>query len=798
MSPLVGQETAESSPAPVRTAGLSAFAGAEMHPLDLTSLRSSLREAGKRYQRVLARANALGLLRPEDLVRARQWLKSAVRLGRVGVAVGEAETKTGPVVRRLDQICAEIQRLEGEIMAWQCAVAEQAAPEMKLGEQGGSSAETTIVASDPEAAGTQAECEVQPAESAVAETLIRERVPASRAGRLPYVLGAQSLDEIPIHLITEKGRRKLKKRLMFVSFLESGVPVKEALQRSGLNMKPRSVRHFLEEYRERGWDALLDRRTLKYLEGRNRRTVRTPPVDAIIKGQWVEGLVEGMPAIEGDNAVARRVRETCGAADLPVPSDATVRRALAEESTAAKLLRSGQKKKWQQTGRSVVRTDQGARNGNTRWQYDNCHLKFWVRVPNEVAECGWEPARAFLTSFLCAYSRVIPGYTVRARTPNSWVVARTLRKAILPKKNPAYRVCGIPDIGQPDRGKDLIAKPIGISLAKLKVRLRPDPPRYPNGKGKKERWYRFLDTNCLRGLPGHARRVGKSIEAARKHVMSLLTIEELDQEIEHWIVDFYHNRPHRSFKKDASPEFRNETPLERWQRTVIMRMPESEEALDEMLLKNDIRRVVRNDGIHLTLGGEEIIYMARSLEDWKGREVTIARDPEDQSYVIAYCGVTGERIDRIPRDPDYRDVIASRQAYDAQVKARLARYAEARDEALRQAHAERDRKRGVEAAYAVISAAGDEAPEHQEGGVAVPVANHNAPRDAAAGDQPQDEERSAPVAERAARAGRKRRTRSSAVQPVEPAVGPIAGIGSSAEVIDLMARFRSLNRGEVA
>ncbi|HYX29051.1 MAG TPA: hypothetical protein VE863_10830 [Pyrinomonadaceae bacterium] len=121
------------------------------------------------------------------------------------------------------------------------------------------------------------------------------------------------------------------------------------------------------------------------------------------------------------------------------------------------------------------------------------------------------------------------------------------------------------------------------SLAYLGVALDPDPPYYPNRKGKIERWFLTLDRGCLRILPGHMDSIGTTQEAAQKHVNILLTIPQLRKEIERWIVSDYHQHTHSETGRK---------PAELWEETVRLRMAESDDALRLMLLKSDKERKI--------------------------------------------------------------------------------------------------------------------------------------------------------------------------------------------------------------
>lgn len=179
---------------------------------------------------------------------------------------------------------------------------------------------------------------------------------------------------------------------------------------------------------------------------------------------------------------------------------------------------------------------------------------------------------------------------------------------------------------------------VQASVASLGIIFDPDPPYYPNRKGKIERFFLTLDSH-LRILPGHHKAIGSSSGAAQKHLTVLLTREQLQTEIEHWIVKEYHQREHSETKRK---------PAELWEETVQIRMPVSEESLDSFLLKSDKTRKIRNTGIdfHISGKGENRggRYWCYELAWFYNREVTIAHNPEDLDSILVYCASTKEYI----------------------------------------------------------------------------------------------------------------------------------------------------------
>jgi putative transposase len=213
-----------------------------------------------------------------------------------------------------------------------------------------------------------------------------------------------------------------------------------------------------------------------------------------------------------------------------------------------------------------------------------------------------------------------------------------LMEAIQPKKNPDWKNKGLPAIIQPDRGNTFLAHTVMASLAFLGIALDPDPPYYPNRKGKIERWFLTLDRGCLRILPGHMSAIGKTRAAAEKHVDVLLTIPQLRAEIERWIIYDYHHHTCTSTRRK---------PVELWEETVRMRMPESEDAMNLMLLKSE-ERTVGNTGISFrfpnTPPDADHLYWAPELTYSIRKRVRLRYNPEDTNSVMVYDAATDQYI----------------------------------------------------------------------------------------------------------------------------------------------------------
>src|SRR5205085_692125 len=227
----------------------------------------------------------------------------------------------------------------------------------------------------------------------------------------------------------------------------------------------------------------------------------------------------------GPRAIWKQVVAYCKEHGVGAPRYDVVKKYFASLPEVYKLFRQGKIgiKEWERNFRPVVRYNLTTYS-NQRWQFDNSRLDFWVRVREGD---HWVPVPAKISASLCAHSHAVPGFILSAKEPDAWTTALLIRAAAAEKENPDWKNKGLPGVLQPDRGMTFLAHAVVSSLAYLGVALDPDPPYYPNRKGKIERWFLTLERGCLRILPGHMDAIGRTREAAEKHVHLLLTISQL-------------------------------------------------------------------------------------------------------------------------------------------------------------------------------------------------------------------------------------------------------------------------------
>lgn len=248
---------------------------------------------------------------------------------------------------------------------------------------------------------------------------------------------------------------------------------------------------------------------------------------------------------------------------------------------------------------------------NALWQADHTELDVLV------LDANGGPARPWLTAIEDDHSRAVPGYTVFLGAPSALQTSLALRQAIWRKPDPAWAVCGIPDVLYIDHGSDFTSTHLTQAMADLHIEPVYSGLGRPQGRGKIERFLGGVTTELLPELPGHLVR-GKPVTPPR------LTLPELDAAIGRWIVGTYHQRPHRETGREPQRAWL----ADGW----LPRMPESLEELDLLLVMVAKPRTVQRDGIHF----QGLRYLDPVLAAYVGEPVTIRYDPRDLAEIRVF------------------------------------------------------------------------------------------------------------------------------------------------------------------
>jgi transposase InsO family protein len=346
---------------------------------------------------------------------------------------------------------------------------------------------------------------------------------------------------------------------------------------------PETIRDWLKAYRRGGFDALLPK-------------VRSDQGQARAIPQAVADLLcmikEDKPALS-----VRMVIEAARASQEMPPdlelAPATVHRLLSR------------------AGLMDPRPQEPTSNDRRRFSFDKAG-ELWMsdvmHGPAVTVE-GKRKRKTYLISFLDDATRVIP-YAAFALGEN---VA-----SFMPVFEQAIRRRGIPKRLYVDNGAAYRSQHLSLVCAKLGVTLIHARPYQPQGKGKKERWYREVRRQCLGTLSEQ----------------DTASLDALNRKLWAWVESEYHQAPHKGLD--------GETPLDRWARVSDeVRLPEPGLDMAALFLFEDKRKVHKDRTVSLrgvvyevdaALVGETVTLrfdpgrLGKPVEIWfKGRKVALAR-----------------------------------------------------------------------------------------------------------------------------------------------------------------------------
>ncbi|HIY65080.1 Mu transposase C-terminal domain-containing protein [Microbacterium sp. C7(2022)] len=294
--------------------------------------------------------------------------------------------------------------------------------------------------------------------------------------------------------------------------------------------------------------------------------------------------------------------------ELPAPSYSTVREIVMELDPALVTLALEGPASYRNKHELVFR--RRAEHPNQTWQSDHTELDILI------VDADGKPDRPWLTTVLDDHSRAICGYMVFTGAPSAMNTALALRQAIWRKTDPAWAMCGIPDVLHVDHGSDFTSRHLERTAIALHVRIIHSTVGRPQGRGKVERFFRTVNSELLATLPGHMSR-------GNRNPKPVIDLTELDRAISAFIAT-YNDRTHSEL---------GISPKEAWIADGwLPRMPDSLEELDGLLLTVPKNRVVQRDGIHFQ--GQR--YLAPTLAPFVGHTITIRYDPRDISEIRVY------------------------------------------------------------------------------------------------------------------------------------------------------------------
>ncbi len=378
--------------------------------------------------------------------------------------------------------------------------------------------------------------------------------------------------------------------------LEDSVPLRIAIADAGIPL--RTAQRWVAKYKKSGLTGLC--RSKRKDSGTHK------VVNAQVK-KLIEGLALQKPAMS-KATIHRRVKDWCVSFGITVPSYETVYGIIRQIDPAFMTLAHEGTKAYKQTFDLLHRHN--AEKPNAIWQADHTLLDIWIFDEKE------QPVRPWLTVIMDDYSRAIAGYYISFDAPSALQTALALKQGIWRKNNPAWHICGIPEILYTDHGSDFTSNHIEQVCLDLKTQLIFSTIGEPRGRGKIERFFRSVNQLLLAKLPGYA-------PPGHKSPNPVLNFNQLDSEFERFLIE-YHQKELCQIK---------EAPQKRWNdKGFLPQLPESVEKLDLLLLTIKDTRRIQRDGIKF----QGLRYTNPLLANYIGEDVSIRYDPRDLTEIRVY------------------------------------------------------------------------------------------------------------------------------------------------------------------
>jgi putative transposase len=227
---------------------------------------------------------------------------------------------------------------------------------------------------------------------------------------------------------------------------------------------------------------------------------------------------------------------------------------------------------------------------------------------------GRQPQKVWLTVFVDSYSRAVPGFAISLHPSQAEVLSAMMSGILVREDHGPFG--GVPGIWRWDNGLDWLADSVSSAAIQLGSLPLGTAPYSPHQKGKVERFFRTLETECLATLPRYTNGPkgvnGKPYDPG----VTPLSFDELVEAIETYIDHYNLERPHSALG--------GKTPLERWQEDATPIERRSREELRGLVLPVEERQVLK-DGIHF----RNLVFFAPELEGLRGEKVQIRFMPHD-------------------------------------------------------------------------------------------------------------------------------------------------------------------------
>lgn len=271
-------------------------------------------------------------------------------------------------------------------------------------------------------------------------------------------------------------------------------------------------------------------------------------------------------------------------------------------------------------------------------------------------ESGLPLGRPLLTLCVDDFTRCVLGYHVGFEPPGYMTVARCLRHAFMPKWNlevdhpeikHAWLAHGVMYELAMDNGVEFHSRSLEEVCLRLGIEIHYGPRMTPWFKGKVERLQGTLNREVAHGNPGttFSDIFERGDYDPAKHAVIRMSV--LRKIILMWIVDVYHQRPHRALHAPPDAMWRNCV------KTEDIRVPEDPKLLDAVMGRRE-ERTLTHKGIELDglfYNSSDLIGLRRLYGEKIKVEISI--DDGDIGSIIVFS----------PNDSDYFVVPALKSDY---------------------------------------------------------------------------------------------------------------------------------------
>jgi putative transposase len=285
-----------------------------------------------------------------------------------------------------------------------------------------------------------------------------------------------------------------------------------------------------------------------------------------------------------------------------------------------------------------------------RVEIDHHKMNLFVIDDNLLLPLG----RPWLTLLLDACTRYVVGYYIGFEEPSSVSVARAIRNALAPKVCSAdivnaWDAYGIWETLVADNGLELHGEIVERGCGIFGMKIQYCPRKKPWYKGKVERFFRTFDGNLTASIEGTTfidifER--GDYDPSQHAVVTLSTLRKI---VEKWIVDYYHQKPHRGIGK---------TPAQAWEELISRvdrYLPESTAHLDTAFSRVESRKLTK-DGIEfdsLFYQSEDLRRIRETLGDVIDVDIRVMDD--DVGYIMVQVPHSNTLV-RVPAvDQAYAD-----------------------------------------------------------------------------------------------------------------------------------------------